>query len=71
MEGEKYFFHDINYYFLKNSDKEHRITKLQDQNVLSYLPGSGTYRQWIKENSLDFRKEADIVLFLTFYNKSN
>jgi len=68
MSYKRYYFSETNYYFLKNRDKVERIKKLDDKNILSYLPLSKTFSDWIKSNQIDFKKEKDIISFLNYYN---
>jgi hypothetical protein len=68
MNYKRYFFSETNHYFLKNREKIERIKKLDDKNVLSYLPQSNTFHEWIKANHIDFKKEKDVILFLNYYN---
>ncbi|HVG16762.1 MAG TPA: hypothetical protein VM935_17450 [Chitinophagaceae bacterium] len=70
LNARKYFFQENHHYFLKSLHKVERIKKQQNQNLLSYLPGSNAHREWINKNHLDFSKEEDIVLYLEYYNKS-
>lgn len=68
---KRYVFRDINYYFLKAGNKVERIKKLNSENFLTLLPGSSNYKEWIKQNSLEFKKEEEIVTFLNYYNSQN
>jgi hypothetical protein len=68
MSYKRYYFSETNYYFLKNLEKVERIKKLDDKNILSYLPQSKTFSDWIKANDIDFKKEKDIISFLNYYN---
>jgi hypothetical protein len=53
---------------LNNLQKVETIKKLDDKNILSYLPQSKTFSDWIKANDIDFKKEKDIISFLNYYN---
>ena len=68
MSYKRYYFSETNYYFLKNLEKVERIKKLDDKNILSYLPQSKTFSAWIKTNEIDLKKEKDIISFLNYYN---
>lgn len=62
-----YFTDDINY-FIKCNDKVEAVKKLNKENLLIYLPSSSSYDTWAKENTINFKNEKDIVLFLNYYN---
>ena len=64
---KRYFFADQITYFIKSNEKVDRIKKLNKENVLFYLPAS-SYDEWIKENSINFKNEKDIIRFLNYYN---
>jgi hypothetical protein len=49
-------------------EKVERIKKLDDKNILPYLPQSNKCSDWIKTNHIDLRKEKDVILFLNYYN---
>jgi hypothetical protein len=68
MSYKRYYFSETNYYFLKNLEKIERVKKLDDKNILSFLPLSKTFSDWIKTNGIDFKKEKDIISFLNYYN---
>ena len=68
MNYKRYYFSETTHYFLKDMEKVERIKKLDDNNILPYLPQSNTLSKWIKTNRIDFRKEKDVILFLNYYN---
>lgn len=65
---KKYFFTDqVNYYMWYN-EKIERIKKLNNDNILKFLPTSSAYTTLIDRNKIDLKKETDIIRFLTYYN---
>ena len=65
---KRYLFRDINFYFLKTSDKIERIKKLNNEHFLALIPEASAYKEWVNQNNLNFKKEEDVVLFLNYYN---
>ena len=65
---KRYVFKDANFYFLKTENKVTEIKKLNAEYFLALIPGASTYREWIKQNNLSFKKEEDLVLFLNYHN---
>lgn len=65
---KKYFFRDQVFYFMWHNEKVERIKKLNKTNILQLLPSASAYTKWINENKIDFTKEADVILFLDYYN---
>ena len=68
MNYKRYYFSETTHYFLKDMEKVERIQKLNDKNLLPYLPQSNAFSEWIKTNRIDLRKEKDALLFLNYYN---
>ena len=68
MNYKRYYFSETIHYFLKDMEKVERIKKLDDKNILPYLPQSNKCSDWIKTNHIDLRKEKDVILFLNYYN---
>ena len=68
MNYKRYYFSETTHYFLKDMKKVERIKKLDDKNILPFLPKSNTLSEWIKTNGIDLRKEKDVILFLNYYN---
>jgi hypothetical protein len=68
MSYKRYYFSDMNYYFLKSGEKAERIKKLDEKSILSLLPKLSTHQDWIKLNAIDFRREKDVVKLIRYYN---
>lgn len=68
---KRYFFADDVYYFMRFNEKVERIKKLNRENMLQFLPSTTSYTGWIEKNKIDFKKEADAVRFLNYYNAGN
>jgi hypothetical protein len=65
---KRYAFKDVNFYFLRIDDKVKEIKKLNVEHFLALIPDASTYKKWIDEHNLSFKKEEDLVLFLNYYN---
>jgi hypothetical protein len=65
---KRYVFKDINFYFIKTAEKVEKIKKLNDEFVLALIPEASSFKEWIKQNNLNLKKEEDIILFLNHYN---
>lgn len=65
---KKFFFYDEVEYFLQFNEKFERIKKLNRENLFSLLPNSSSYKEWIAEQKLQFKKENDFIYFINYYN---
>ena len=66
---KRYFFTDEISYYLKSDETIQKIKKLSEDNFFALIPGMTTvHRKWIKEKNIDFKKEAEVVRFLDYYN---
>ncbi|MFN2456678.1 MAG: hypothetical protein ABR502_00615 [Chitinophagaceae bacterium] len=65
---KRYFFTDEIYYFLHFNDRVERIKKLNKDAILEYLPLASSFAAFIEQNKIDFKKEADVIRFLNYYN---
>lgn len=65
---KKYFFTDEVHYFLRSNAKVEKIKKLNQEELLSFLPQSLTFSEWIRANKINFKKEVQVIQFLNFYN---
>ena len=68
--AKTYHFADEIFYFIQSQSKVEYIKKLNKENVLLFLPASSGFDSWIKENDINFKKEADIIRFLNHFNQS-
>jgi hypothetical protein len=67
---KRYFFTDEIYYFLHFNDRVERIKKLNKDAILEYLPLTSSFTAFVEQNKIDFRKEADVIRFLNYYNST-
>lgn len=70
LSAKRYYFKETNYYFIRKGQKVEQIKKMDKENVLVHVPLSATLKEWIDANHLNFEKEKDIILFLSYYNSS-
>lgn len=68
---KKYTFVDDVEYFIQTDDQYNRLKKLNKDDLLIFLPGSGAYAGWIRKNGLRLNKEADCLVFLEHYNATH
>lgn len=76
MEGDslfgtlkKYFFKYTTNYFIANKNFIVPLQKLNKENCLHAVPDTKENQQWISQNKIDLRKEADVVAFLNHLNE--
>lgn len=67
---KKYFFTNENNYFISNKFIVRPLKKLNKDNCLQLVPAGKSIEEWITQNKIDLRKEADVVIFLNFVNKN-
>lgn len=65
---KKYLFADDPHYYISHIQKPEPIKKLNTDNILAFLPSSLSYKNWIKDNKLDLRREKDAIAFFKYYN---
>ncbi|MBC7651662.1 MAG: hypothetical protein H7101_07935, partial [Deinococcales bacterium] len=65
---KKYFLADNPYYYVVHFQKPEFIKKLNADNILAFLPMSLSFKNWIKDNKLDLRREKDAITFFKYYN---
>ena len=66
---KRYYFSDqVNYYINNKYGQNTRLRKLSRESILETLRIVGADEEWIKKNSIDFRKEEDVIRFLNYYN---
>lgn len=68
--AKTYHFSNEVSYFIKQDKRIEYIRKLSKENILLFLPGASSLFSWIKENSISFKNENDIVRVLTYYNSN-
>jgi hypothetical protein len=66
--AKNYYFIDNNSYFMMHNNLVENVRKLTKENLLLFLPSSSDFEEWINENKINFKEEADIVRFLNYYN---
>ena len=65
---KRYFFRDNIAYFIRINEAIKPIKKLNEENVLTLLPSSAAYKDWIKAQKLNFKREEDLLKFMSHYN---
>lgn len=63
-----YFFKDMTYYYIQVGNKAEPLKKLSSDEILELLPGAFSYKNWANENNINFKKEADVIRFIEYYN---
>ena len=66
---KKYLFADRLYYFVSHMQKPEPIKKLNQDLVLTFLPSSLSYKEWISKNKINLKNEDDVITFLNYYNQ--
>jgi len=67
---KRYYFKNEIKYFLANKSMVMPLKKLNKESVLQMAPPEKAEQDWIIQNKLDFKKEADIVRYLNQLNAS-
>ena len=62
-----YFASTVKYYLLSDKKIE-PLNKLTKESITASLPNSSRCEEWLKQNKINFKKVADIILFLNYYN---
>lgn len=65
---KRYFFYDDVVYFLRSSNRVKQLKKLNKETLFGYLPSASLYNNWVSETKADLTLEADVILFLKYYN---
>ena len=66
---KRYYFSDqVNYYVNNKYGQNTRLRKLSRENILETLRIVAADEEWINKNSIDFKKEEDVIRFLNYYN---
>jgi len=63
-----YFLEQVNYYLINKAGKNTHFRKLSKSNILETLSVEDSLKAWIKQNSINFKKEEDVIRFLNYYN---
>ena len=66
-----YHFIEQIYYFIRYNQKIEKIKKLNRDNIFPLVPGFSHYTEWIDQNRINFKKEADVIRFLDYYNSNH
>jgi hypothetical protein len=66
----RYFFTDEVTYFLRSADKIEKIKRMNRDNIIKLLPNASSYASWIDQNKIDFKREGDVIRFLSYYNST-
>jgi hypothetical protein len=67
---KRYFFKNEIKYFLANNNLVMPLKKLNKESVLQMAPPGKAEQDWISQNKIDFKKEADVVSYLNQLNAS-
>jgi hypothetical protein len=77
MEGDslfgtmkRYYFKNEVKYFLTNNYVVNPLKKLNKETILQMAPAGKNEQEWILQNKVDFKKEADIIRYLNQLNAS-
>lgn len=66
---KRYYFSNQVLYFLNNKfGQTNRLRKLNRDNVMEMLNSDSNSEAWIKQNSINFKKEEDVIRFLDYLN---
>ena len=68
---KRYYFAAEVKYFMNNDRMIRTIKKLDKTNILSFIPASSSYNEWISQNKINFKKEENVINFLNYYNSKN
>jgi hypothetical protein len=66
---KRYYFVDVDEYFIQNGIKIEKLRKLNKDEVMQRLPQSPELEAWIRENNIKFNREEDILKLLEYYNQ--
>jgi hypothetical protein len=67
---KRYYFVDIDDYFIQHENRIEILKKLNKEEVLKYLPHSPALDGWIKEQNIRFNREEDVLRLLEYYNQA-
>ena len=63
-----FYYKDQYEYFVETGNRVSQLKKMNKEDFLALIPSSSKYKDWINENKLKFKKEADFIEFLAYYN---
>jgi len=66
---KRYYFTDKIEYYLKLNKRIEKLKKLNDDEVLQFIPRANEFQSWIRSNKLKMNKEDDVVKFIEYVNK--
>lgn len=67
---KRYYFVDVEYYFIQHENRVEKLKKLNRDEVMKYLPLPSSMDAWIKENNIRFNREEDVLRLLEYYNQA-
>jgi hypothetical protein len=65
---KRYYFKNEVKYLLANNYIVSPLKKLNKESILQLAPAGKKEQEWLLQNKVDFKKEADIVKYLTQLN---
>ena len=67
---KRYYFVDVEDYFIQHENRIEKLKKLNRDEVMKYLPQPSSMDAWIKENNIRFNREEDVLRLLEYYNQA-
>lgn len=67
---KSYYFADVEDYFIQHQTTIEKMKKLNENEVMQYLPQPPAIESWITENHIRFNKEEDVLRLLEYYNQA-
>jgi hypothetical protein len=67
---KRYYFKNESKYFLANNYVVNPLKKLNKESILQLAPAGKNEQDWIIQNKIDFKKEADIIRYFNQLNAS-
>jgi hypothetical protein len=65
---KRYYFTDKLEYYLKLNKRIEKLKKLNEDEILQFIPHANEFKGWIKSNKLKMNKEEDVVKFIQYVN---
>lgn len=63
-----YYFKNNSFYFLQVNGKIEQLNRLS-ADLIEQLPGAYALQNWAEEQRINFKKEEDVVRFISYYNQ--